>query len=146
MTQTTLKEAFIKTLNGFKQVLPIILGVVMLVSLSLAAVPKSFYTTVFSGNKVIDPFFGAVFGSIAAGNPITSYIIGGELLNQGVSLIAVTAFILAWVTVGLIQLPAESLMLGKRFAITRNIVSFIMALIVAVLTISTLSLLCSIGF
>jgi len=140
MTLLTLKEALMKTLNGFKQVMPIILGVIMLVSLSIIAIPKSFYTNIFTGNKVIDPLFGAIFGSIAAGNPITSYIIGGELLKQGVSLIAVTAFILTWVSVGLIQLPAESLMLGKRFAITRNIVSFITALMVAVLTIYTLSL------
>ena len=140
MTLLTLKEALMKTLNGFKQVTPIILGVIMLVSLSIIAIPKSFYTNIFTGNKVIDPLFGAIFGSIAAGNPITSYIIGGELLKQGVSLIAVTAFILTWVSVGLIQLPAESLMLGKRFAITRNILSFITALMVAVLTIYTLSL------
>ncbi|MCK4473825.1 hypothetical protein KAU40_01020 [Candidatus Parcubacteria bacterium] len=137
-----LKESLIKTLNGFKQVLPIILGVIMLVSLSITIIPKSFYESIFTGNKIIDPLFGAIIGSAATGNPITSYIIGGELLAQGVSLLAVTAFILAWVSVGLVQLPAESLMLGKRFAITRNVVSFITALIVAILTIFTLSLLC----
>lgn len=141
MTQSILKESLIKTLNGFKQVLPIILGVIMLVSLSIVTIPKSFYESIFTGNKIIDPLLGAIFGSIAAGNPITSYIIGGEFLKQGVSLIAVTAFILTWVSVGLIQLPAESLMLGKRFAITRNVVSFLTALVIAILTIFTLSFL-----
>ncbi len=141
MTQSILKESLIKTLNGFKQVLPIILGVIMLVSLSIVTIPKSFYESIFTGNKIIDPLLGAIFGSIAAGNPITSYIIGGEFLKQGVSLISVTAFILTWVSVGLIQLPAESLMLGKRFAITRNVVSFLTALVIAILTIFTLSFL-----
>ena len=141
MTQSILKESLIKTLNGFKQVLPIILGVIMLVSLSITIIPKSFYESIFTGNKIIDPLFGAIIGSAATGNPITSYIIGGELLAQGVSLLAVTAFILAWVSVGLVQLPAESLMLGKRFAITRNVVSFLTALVIAILTIFTLSLL-----
>jgi uncharacterized membrane protein YraQ (UPF0718 family) len=139
METSILKESFVKTLNSFKQVAPIIVGVLMLVSLSIVAIPKGFYQSVFTGNKIIDPLFGAIFGSVAAGNPITSYIIGGELLKQGVSLIAVAAFLLAWVSVGLIQLPAESLMLGKRFAITRNIVSFITAIIIAVLLIATLS-------
>lgn len=139
MTLLTLKEVFIKTLNSLGQVLPIIFGVILLASLSLVAIPKNFYTSIFTGNKIIDPLVGAAFGSVAAGNPITSYIIGGELLKQGVSLIAVTAFILAWVSVGIVQLPAESLMLGKRFAITRNILSFLTALIIAVLTIITLS-------
>jgi len=89
---------------------------------------------------VIDPFVGAVFGSILAGNPINSYIIGGELLRNGVSLFAVTAFIVAWVTVGVIQFPAESMMLGKRFAAVRNLTSFILCIIIAVVTVFSLGL------
>jgi len=134
-----MKNAFVKTLNNFKQTLPIILGVLLLVSLAIAVVPKTFYAGVFSGNKFIDPVLGALLGSVLAGNPITSYILGGEFLKQGVSLLAVTAFILAWVTVGLMQLPAESLMLGKKFAIIRNISSFVTAILVAILTVITLS-------
>jgi len=134
------KEALIKTLKNFRQMLPAILGVVMLVSLSLSLIPKSFYTKIFTGNNIFDPLLGAAIGSISAGNPIISYIIGGELLEQGVSLIAVTAFILSWVTVGIVQLPAESMMLGKKFAITRNAISFISSIIIAFLVMFTLSL------
>lgn len=141
MDKVLVKQAFVKTMNNLKQVLPVILGILMLVSLSFVLIPKSFYTKIFTGSKIMDPFIGAVFGSAAAGNPLTSYIIGGELLAQGVSLVAVVAFILAWVSVGLVQFPAESLMLGKRFAFTRNIVSFITAIIVAILTVLTLSFL-----
>jgi hypothetical protein len=47
----------------------------------------------------------------------------------------VTAFLVAWVTVGIIQLPAEIMMLGKRFAITRNILSFIFSILVAIMTV-----------
>jgi hypothetical protein len=141
MDKILVEQAFVKTLNNLKQVLPVILGILMLVSLSFVLIPKSFYTKIFYGSNIIDPLIGAIFGSVAAGNPLISYIIGGEFLAQGVSLVAVVAFILTWVSVGLVQLPAESLMLGKRFAITRNIVSFITAIIVAVLTVITLSLL-----
>ncbi len=52
---------------------------------------------------------------------------------------AVTAFILAWVSVGIVQLPMESALFGKKFAITRNIVSFVTAMIIAALTALTLS-------
>ena len=134
------KNAFVKTLNSFKQTFPVIVGVLLLLSIAISAIPKAFYSTVFSGNKFLDPLLGAVLGSISGGNPITSYVLGGELLNQGVSLIAVAAFILTWVTVGIIQLPAESLMLGRRFAIARNVVSFFTAIAVAVLTVVTLSI------
>ncbi|MEA2064755.1 MAG: hypothetical protein U9O66_00465 [Patescibacteria group bacterium] len=135
-----MKDAFVKTLNSLKQTIPIIVGVLFLLGFVIAVIPKTFYITIFSGNKFADLFFGALIGSVSGGNPITSYILGGELLNQGVSLLAVTAFILAWVTVGLIQLPAESLMLGKRFAIIRNIASFLTAIIIAILTVITLSI------
>ena len=74
-------------------------------------------------------------GSVLAGNPVTSYVLGGELLTQGVNLVAVTAFLVAWVTVGFVQLPAESMMLGKKFAISRNILSFIFSIIVAIITV-----------
>ena len=135
-----LKAVFLKTLKSFKQILPVILGVMMLVSFSISLIPKSFYVSIFTGNGITDPLFGALFGSISSGNPMVSYILGGELLKQGVSLIAVTAFMLSWVTVGVIQLPAESLMLGKRFAVTRNVISFVSSLLVAFLTILTLAL------
>ena len=91
---------------------------------------------------ILDPFIGALFGGGAAGNPLTSYIIGGELLSRGISLVAVLAFIVSWVTVGTIQLPAESLMLGRRFALLRNAVSFLMAFLIAILTVLTLEAVC----
>lgn len=140
MDKQVIKRAVFKTWRNFSMVIPIILGVFLLLSLINTAIPKSFYAKLFTGNLLLDSLIGATVGSISVGNPLTSYIIGGEVLEQGVSLIAVTAFLLGWVTVGIIQLPAESLMLGKRFAITRNLVSFIMAIIVSVLVVLTLKL------
>ena len=132
------KSALGQTYNNFKRAIPILLGVLILVSIITVAIPTEYYTKIFSGNLLADSFMGAFVGSIAAGNPITSYVIGGELLAEGVSLIAVTAFILAWVTVGIIQLPAEILMLGRRFAITRNILAFISAIVISILAVLTL--------
>lgn len=134
------KQAGIKTLNNFKRFLPILLGMLLLVSLLVKAIPRDFYVKFFSGNILTDSLIGAITGSIATGIPLTSYILGGELLSQGISLVAITAFIVAWVTVGIVQLPAEIMMLGKRFAISRNIVSLILALIISFLTIMTLKL------
>ena len=119
-------------------VFPLILGTILLVSLIVTLIPKSFYLLIFQGNKILDPLIGSFIGSISVGNPIISYILGGELLEQGISMIAVTAFIVAWVTVGVIQLPAESAILGKRFALIRNILAFIFSIIVALVTIAIL--------
>lgn len=137
----TIKEAFLRTLKSFGQFLPIVLGSIMLVSMMITLIPKEFYTKIFTGNELVDSFLGSILGSVAVGNPIASYIIGGELLKQGVSLVAVTAFIIAWISVGVAQLPAESLVLGKRFALIRNFLCFLTALAVAILTVFTSSLL-----
>lgn len=136
-----IKQSVIKTLNSLKMSMPILLGMLLLIGLFTNILTKNFYSKIFTGSLLIDPIIGASFGSIAVGNPITSYVIGGELIKQGISFIAVVAFILSWVTVGLVQLPAESLMLGRKFAIIRNIASFISAIIISILTVFTLRLL-----
>lgn len=114
------------------------LGAFMLLSLGATLIPKDLYGRVFTGNQIFDPLIAASVGSIAGGNPVTSYIIGGELRLQGISMLAITAFIVAWVTVGIVQLAAEALMLGKRFALVRNVVSFFSAIMIAILTVLAL--------
>ena len=128
-------NAFYKAIKSFVKNLPVLIGVILLIGLFKVYIPAELISNVFTGNVFQDTFSGSLIGSISAGNPITSYIIGGELLKEGVSLYAVTAFITAWVTVGLIQIPAEISTLGKRFAFLRNLLSFIFSIIVAIVTV-----------
>jgi len=135
-----MKEAIIKATKSLVKVLLLILGTILFVSLLTTVVPESFYTRFFNKNIIFDSFIGGIIGSISAGTPIISYILGGEMLKQGISLIAVTAFLVAWVTVGFIQLPAESIILGKKFAIWRNLSAFVLSIIVAFATVLILNL------
>ena len=131
-------ESIRKAGKSFHRSAPILIGVMLLIGLVNALIPKAAYAKVFGANTFVNSIVGAGLGSILAGNPVTSYILGGEFLAQGISLVAVTAFIVAWVTVGIVQLPAEVMLLGKRFAITRNIVGFVFSIIVAVITTAIL--------
>ena len=124
-----------KAAKGLYKALPILLGVILLISLVNTLIPKNIYSSLFSQNIILDSAIGSALGSIFAGNPITSYVLGGEFLKQGVSLVAVTAFIVAWVTVGIVQLPAEITLLGRKFAIARNITAFVFAIIVAIIIV-----------
>ncbi|MBT3297906.1 hypothetical protein HN385_03205 [archaeon] len=133
-------ESIIKSLKGLWNAFPILIGIILLISLINVLIPKSTYSLIFTGNYFMDSFVGGILGSILAGNPITSYIIGGELLNEGISLIAITAFLVCWVTVGLIQLPAEITILGKKFAIIRNLISFIFSIVIAIITTMVVNL------
>jgi len=129
-----------KAFKSFGQFLPILLGIVFLMGLFKVYFSKRLISSIFTGNLIKDTFLGALIGSISTGNPITSYIIAGELQRQGISFFAITSFIVAWVTVGVIQLPAEASFLGKKFAIIRNGLSFIFSILVSIATVLTLLL------
>ncbi|MDA3906154.1 MAG: hypothetical protein PF484_08785 [Bacteroidales bacterium] len=135
MDSQKIKKANKAALNGIKGILPIIFGVLLLVSIITVLIPTSFYENLFTGNIFLDSLIGDLIGSLMLGNPITSYVLGSEFLDNGVSLIAVTAFMVAWVTVGVIQSPVESEALGKRFTIFRNISAFFMAIVTAIITV-----------
>ncbi len=137
--QSLLKEAFSKAAQTLKASLPIMIGILLLVNL-INLFAKGYYSKLFTGNLILDPLVGALAGSLSFGIPITSYIVGGELLKEGISLIAITAFIMTWTTVGIAMLPLEAKFLGKRFAFIRNILNFIFAIIISILVILTLSL------
>jgi len=124
----TIKTSIIKTLKSFVVMVPILLGVILLIGLFKTYITPDLISSIFKGKLFQDTLLGSLIGSISAGNPISSFIIGGELLKEGVSLFAVTAFIVS----------AEASILGKRFALTRNFLSFILAIVVAIATVLTL--------
>ena len=138
--RVALIRAMRSSVRQFTTLLPVMIGVVLLIGLLNTVVSKAVLISIFSGNAALDTFWGACFGSILAGNPINSYVIGGEFLKHGVSLFAVTALILTWVTVGVVQLPAEIAALGKRFALFRNAICFIASLPISILTVAIFSL------
>ena len=127
-----------KSFKSFSTSLPVLIGVVLLLGLFRVNVSPQLISSIFRGEFVRDVLIGSVIGSISAGTPITSYIIGAELLKEGVSLFAVTAFMVAWVTVGIIQFPAEAVILGKKFAFKRNLISFILSIFVSLATVTLL--------
>ena len=130
--------SFYKAFKSFRTTFPIMIGIIMIFGLFRTFVSKEMLLSVFTGDTFQSTVMGALIGSISTGNPVTSYIIGGELIKEHVSLIAITSFIVAWVTVGVIQLPAEAGILGGRFAFTRNILSFILSILVSIATVKTL--------
>ena len=114
------------------------IGIILILGLFRTFVSKEMLLSVFTGNTFQSTFIGALIGSISTGNPVNSYIIGGDLIKEGVNLFAITSFVVAWVTVGIIQLPAEAGILGRRFAFARNILSFILSILVSIATVRTL--------
>lgn len=97
------KRALRLSTHAYMNMLPIIVGMVLFTGLITEFIPMNKLASLFGNNTFLDAFTGAFIGGISAGNPISSYVLGGELLAGGVSLIAVTALIISWVTVGSIS-------------------------------------------
>ncbi len=133
ITNEIFLKALKKTWKQFSAALYIIFTVFGVVAILSNLVTPKVYESFFSKNVFSDSIIGAVLGSVSFGNPIGSYVLGGELLKNGVNIVAVTAFLLAWVTVGIAQFPVEVHFLGKRFAIIRNTVSFFVTIILAII-------------
>lgn len=135
------RVAWQKTLRMFVNVLPIMAGMLLLIGLIVTLLPQRISAALFSGPPLWDATKGAAMGSVATGIPVISYILGKGIYDAGVGLTAVTALILSWVTVGFVQIPAESLMLGKRFALLRNLSSFLLAIGISLAVTWTLGVL-----
>ena len=133
-----LNKALLSSVKSIYGALPVLIGVVLLISLISTLISPENLSFIFGKNNSINVLISTLLGSIFAGNPINSYVIGGELSSIGLGIMAVTSFLIAWVTVGIVQLPAEMMILGKKFALRRNFLSFIFSIIISVLIFNIL--------
>jgi len=127
-----IKKNFIQTLLWFKELIPMLLGIIIIVAMF-----KEAWIFKFMSKYLNDNFFSVIladiFGSISAWNTINSYIIANSFWKLDNYILIITTFLIAWTTVWIIQIPAEMYFFGKKFAITRNIISFVFAIIWAYL-------------
>ena len=124
-----------KAVRQLVGILPVLIGIILLVGLFHGFLPRNLLLAAFSGKMLQDTLLGAITGSILAGNPVNSYVIGENLLNVGVSPFGATALMLTWVSVWIIQLPAEMAALGNRFALARTLAAFFLSIPTAIVIV-----------
>ncbi len=137
--KNNIKEAFNKSIKGFLSMLPMLMAILLLLGIFDVYITKDILLSLFISNNFVDTITGTLLGGVLTGNPMISYILGGELTDAGVSLYAVTAFILSWVTIGLVQLPAEVEVFGLRFTFYRTLFTFITTILVSLATVLTVN-------
>ena len=131
MMRSKLKSAFNQTLKTLVMISPMLLAVIGLIGLFKTYITPEMLHTLFNGSVLHDMLMGVGLGGVSVGQPFLSYIIGGELLDEGASFYGVTAFILAFVTLGVVQLPLEFAIFGFRFALLRNLLSLLFAFLLS---------------
>ena len=131
-------NAIKKSFKNFIYLSPMILAIIGLVGIFKAFITPQMLSSMFMKNAFYDTIIGILAGALAVGQAIISYILGGELLKDGVSMYGVTAFILAWVTLGIVQLPLEASVLGIKFTILRNTLAVVFTFIISIATVWTI--------
>jgi len=130
-TLMAIKIAFRKFVN----ILPAFLVMLILISIILFIFPNKLLVN-YLGND--DQFrgvlFASFFGSITLVPGFIAFPLCGILLKKGVSYMVLSAFTTTLMMVGVITYPIEKEYFGRKVTIIRNMISFFIALIVAVIT------------
>lgn len=122
------------TVMSFKSVGVTFIAVFGLVGLLNVFVPPTLISRLLGeGGGVTSLLVGDALGSVAAGPPAAAYPVAAALLDAGAWAPAVAAFIVSWTLVGFVSMPFEAKTFSPRFAIVRNGLSFVFAMVIGLM-------------
>lgn len=132
------KEKAIKSLKiagkSFFKILPIIFIIILVIGLFLGFVsPDQISRFVGEQSGIGGVLLIGIVGALMHIPSLISFPLGASILENGGSITAVAAFITTLTMIGTITLPLEIKILGKKMALLRNGLSFVIAIIIAVI-------------
>lgn len=121
-----------KASRMFINIFPQFLLIVLLIGLILAILsPEVIQEIIGSQSGIWGVFISSIVGSITLIPVIVVFPIASELLSNGAGVVQVAVFISTLTAVGLITLPLETKILGKKIAILRNVLFYLFSIVVA---------------
>ncbi len=132
--RTKARMALMIALKSFIRVLPNVVAIVIFIGLLLGFVPRSVISNIvgeqagFKGILVV-----AVLEAILYIPSLISFPLASSLLKSGASVTAVAIFITTLTMIGVVTLPLEIRELGKKMAILRNGMSFVIAIVIGLI-------------
>ena len=129
-----------KTLKSLKiagksllKLAPTILSVILLIGIIYGLFSDKIGLLFGNENGVTGFTLIAVVGSLMHMPSLLAFPLAGSFLAGGATISSVAAFITTLTMIGVVTLPLEIKTLGKKFALYRNVFSFCIAIIIAVL-------------
>lgn len=109
-----------------------IIGILLLIGLILTFIPPEVIKSALGeSNTFISTIVSALAGSITLIPAFVAFPLVGSLVDAGASIIPAVAFLTTLTMVGLVTFPLEKREFGLKFAIIRNIFSFVFAIMIA---------------
>lgn len=128
------KQSLKIAMMSFIKMLPMLLIIVIMIGLILGFLsPETISNILGSQSGFLGILFTGLFGAVMHIPAILAFPLSASLLENGASITIIATFIITLTMVGFITLPLEIKELGKKFAILRNVFSFIIAIIIALI-------------
>ncbi|MFH1459430.1 MAG: permease [Candidatus Omnitrophota bacterium] len=132
--EKTLKAAKI-AFRKFVNIFPAFLMMLILTSIVLFVFPnKVLLSYLGDGSQLRGVLFASFFGSITLVPGFIVFPLCGILLKQGVSYMVLSAFTTTLMMIGVLTYPIEKEYFGLKVTVMRNVISFGIALLVALAT------------
>lgn len=110
-----------------------IVSIILLIGLVLALVPPATIEQALgSSNQAVASIIAAIAGSVTLIPAFVAFPLVGSLVDAGASIVPGVAFLTTLTMVGVVTFPLEKQEFGTKFAVTRNGLSFLFALIIAI--------------
>lgn len=127
-------KSFIIAKNMMKSFIGQIIGVLFLIGLIMTFIPPRLIKAVLvQTNIYLSAVISSVIGSITLIPAFVAFPLAGSFVDMGIGVITTAAFITTLTMVGVVTFTIEKQQFGLKFAATRNFVSFIFSIIIALL-------------
>jgi len=126
------KQALKMALGMGKGMVMSILSIVFAIGLILTLLPPAEIAAFLSGQSVLlATVGGALLGTVTLVPAFIAFPLVGTLVNAGVSVVPSVAFLTTLTMVGIVTFPLEKKAFGIQFTATRNGLSFLFAIAIA---------------
>ena len=128
------KQSLRVAMKSFVRILPMIIIIIIIIGLLLGLVPKSQIARLIGEQAGFwGVFIVALSGAVLHIPSLISFPLAASLIESGASITSVAVFITSLTMVGVVTLPLEIKILGKKFALLRNGMSFGIAIVIALI-------------
>lgn len=121
-----------KSRGMMKNMMGEIVAILFLIGLILTFIPpESIEKVLGSSNVLLSTISAAIAGSVTLIPAFVAFPLVGSFVNVGASIVPAVAFLTTLTMVGIVTFPLEKQEFGLKFTLTRNILSFVFAIIIA---------------
>lgn len=126
------KKALMKAWKSFENILPQLLSILVIIGIALAVLnPRVISDLIGSGSGFPGVVIAALVGAIALIPGFVAFPLAAALLEGGAGYMQIGALVSTLMMVGVLTIPLEIRVMGKKAALVRNVLAFLFSFAVA---------------